>query len=145
MKFLEIFRIFGACGNLIDCSCETDWQKLRLLQWILRMDVFYVTHIAHTSSPLCTWIPLTGVQGNFLHLALVASLTVVFISVEDCCASSVKLWVPKKVVLFIVYLSITLTLFIWSILFELNWITLFHVNKKTHAVSLDYITKYMSN
>ena len=23
-KFLEIFEIFGACGNLIYCSCEGD-------------------------------------------------------------------------------------------------------------------------
>ena len=30
MKFLEIFEIFGACGNLIYCSCEADWQKFHL-------------------------------------------------------------------------------------------------------------------
>ena len=34
-------------------------------------------------------------------------------------------------------------LYVWI---ELNWITLFHVaQEKTHAVSLDHITKYMSN
>ena len=24
LKFLEIFEIFGSCGNLIYCSCEED-------------------------------------------------------------------------------------------------------------------------
>ena len=47
-----------------------------------------------------------------------ANLIVVVLSTEDCCASSMKLWVPKKVILFVVYLSITLTLFILSTFFD---------------------------
>ena len=35
---------------------------------------------------------------------IVANLTVAVHSAEDCCASSMKFWVPKKVVLFIVLL-----------------------------------------
>ena len=30
LNFLEIIEIFEACGNLIYCSCEADWQKLHL-------------------------------------------------------------------------------------------------------------------
>ena len=52
---------------------------------------------------------------------IVANLTVVVHSAEDCCASSMKLRVPKKVVLFIVYLSIILTLFILSTLFDKDY------------------------
>ena len=64
------YEIFGACDNLIYCSCEADWQKFHLFQYILRIDVFYVTYIAHTFSPLFTWIPFTGVKRIFLHLVL---------------------------------------------------------------------------
>ena len=42
------------------------------------------------------------------------NLTVLVHSAEDCCASSMKLWVQKKIGLFTVYLSIISTLFIWS-------------------------------
>ena len=70
LKFLEIFEIFEACGNLIYCSCEGDWQKLHLFQQILRIDAFYVTYVARRFSPLFTLILFTGVKEIFLCLVL---------------------------------------------------------------------------
>ena len=59
---------FEACDSLIYCSCEADRQKLHLFQQISRVDVFYVMYIAHTFSPLFTWIPFTRVKGIFQYL-----------------------------------------------------------------------------
>ena len=99
--------------------------------------MFYVTYIADTFLPLFTWIPFTGVKGTFLYLVLrsfkirnyyiVANLIVVVHSAEDCYASSMKFLVPKKVVLFIVYLSIILTLFILNTLFDKNYTRISHI------------------
>ena len=49
-----------------------------------------------------------------------------------------------------VFLILYKTLVWWGVrlnlvYIELNWIILFHVEKKIHVVSLDHITKYMSN
>ena len=52
---------------------------------------------------------------------IVLNLIDVVYSTEECCASSMKLWVPKKVILFFVYLSIILTLFILSTLFDKDY------------------------
>ena len=106
LKFLEIIKIFEAWGCLIYRSCEADWQNFHLFQYISRVDVFYVTYTAHTFSPLLMSILFREVKEISLKLALwrhlkyetiiVANLTVVVHSAEDCCASSMKLWVPKK-------------------------------------------------
>ena len=117
--------------------------------------MFYVTYIADTFLPLFTWVPFTGVKGTFLYLVLrsfkirnyyiVANLIVVVHSAEDCYASSMKFLVPKKVVLFIVYLSIILTLFILNTLFDKNYTRISHIYFlpiiSMQKVNLNYSTK----
>ena len=89
-----------------------------------------MTYITHAVSTLFTWTSFTGVKGIFLlhHLLCVtslklrnhyiaANLTVVVLSAEDCCTSSMKLRVPKKVVLFIVYLSFSILYIIYMYMY----------------------------
>ena len=70
VEVLWIFLIFGARDNLIYCSYEADWEKFHLFQYILRTNIFHVTYIAHTFSPLFTWVLFMGVKRIFLHLVL---------------------------------------------------------------------------
>ena len=88
--------------------------------WRIGPHVFTIIHVD----------TLHGSKGDFpascavtsrKNETIVANLTVVVLSAEDCCASSMKLWVPKKVVLFVVYLSITLALFILNTVFIENF------------------------
>ena len=51
---------------------------------------------------------VTSLKIRYHYIA--ANLIVVVLSAEDCLASSMKLWAPKNVVLFVDYLSIILTL-----------------------------------
>ena len=114
LKFLGIIEIFEVCGSLIYCSCEAGWQKLHLFQISINFKsrcilcdaysthVFTIMHvdIFHGSKGdfLVTWVVMSF---KIWHHYIVANLTVVVHSAEDCCASSMKLWVSKKVVLFI--------------------------------------------
>ena len=55
LKFLENFEV---CGNLIYCRSAKGRQKLPIFQKISRVDVFYVTYIAHR---------LTIIHANTFH------------------------------------------------------------------------------
>ena len=78
---------------------------------IIHVDTF---HVSKADFPVFCTVTLFKIQNRYIAVNLI----VVVHSVEDCWASSMKLWVSKKVVLFIVYLSIILTLFILSSLFD---------------------------
>ena len=64
---------------------------------------------------------------------IVANLTSVVLSAEDCCISSMKLWVLKKIVLFNVYFSIILTFFILSTLFDKDYTRILYIYIYIHA------------
>ena len=44
--------------------------KLKFLEIFQKVDVFYVTYITHTLSPLFTGIPFTGVKRTFPYFVL---------------------------------------------------------------------------
>ena len=115
LKFLGIIEIFEVCGSLIYCSCEAGWQKLHLFQISINFKsrcilcdaysthVFTIMHvdIFHGSKgdfPVTCVVTSFKIQNHYI----VANLTVAVYLAEDCCTSSMKLWVPRKVVLFIV-------------------------------------------
>ena len=146
MKFLDIFELFGTCGNLIYCSCEVDWQKINfknrcILCGVYSTHVFIIIHVDtfHGSKgdfPAASYVVASlKIWNNYI----VANLSVKVLSAEDCCASSMKFSVPKKVVLFIIYLSIILTLFILSTLFLIKVTQQDH----THIYILYYCNLYL--
>ena len=72
LKFLEITETFEACGNLICCSCEADWQKLyvsnnfksrSILCDVYRKHVLTIIHV-HT---------FHGSKGDFFATCAVTS------------------------------------------------------------------------
>ena len=111
LKFLEIIEIFEAFGSLIYCSCEASsisviFNKSKcILCGVYSTHFFTIIHV-NTFNGSKRDFPVTCVVTSFKiwNHYIVANLTVVVHSAEDCCASSMKLWVPKKVILLIVLL-----------------------------------------
>ena len=102
--------------------------------------IFTIIHVntLHGSKgdfPASCAVTSLKIKSNYI----VANLTVAVLSADNCSASSMKLWVPKKVVLFIVYLSIILTLFILSTLFNKDYTRILH----TYIYIYIYICIYM--
>ena len=95
--------------------------------WRIGIHVFTIIHMdtLHGSKgdfPASLAVTSLKIPNHYI----VANLTVVVLSAEDCCASSMKLWVRKKVVLFVVYLSIILALFILSTVFQKDYTRVSH-------------------